>query len=589
MCADGYSVGSSETSTMAIAGSSMCVSSQAGVTSTCGRLCGSEYAVEPGMPPSSSCVPDELLHAALGLAVDPVAERLVELALVAIGDQDALEHEAHVLGGHRPGRALAEGALLAEAAAEVQLEAEHLLVAATGERALQPDVGDLVLGAGVRAAVHVDADRRLEIAHALLEVGDDARRDLLGLADRETAELDAGAGDGLAAERGRLDRRAGSGHLGLGLLDVLVRHVEHEHVLAVGEAHAPVAEVLGDPGEGDHLLARHATAQRGAAERVAPGLALRRDPDVVAHRGERGDRVGGVRQGTAEAQLELGAHAIDAPLVHEELRAGAGALEAVAVVAEDGGQLLGDLDHVVDRSEHAETPSHARGGAESTADPHVIAVAELGIDDADEADVVDLVLRAVMAAGADRDLELARQIGEAAVADEVRRQLVDDRAGVEELVGRHTGERAADHVPPDVTAGLGARQPDPLERVEDLRDVLDAEPVELQALARRDVARRAPEAHGEIADRSQLLGGDGAVRHAHAQHEVAVLLGPLRVQAPPLREREVVGGERVEAAAPRCDEQVVQDVQPVLALLDPLDLGTQVPSPSATVGLPLSR
>ena len=133
-----------------------------------------------------------------------------------------------------------------------------------------------------------------------------------------------------------------------------------------------------------------------------------------------------------------------------------------------------------------------------------------------------------------------------------------------------------DHVAPDVAAGLGAREADAVERVEDLGQVLDAQPVQLQALARRHVSGRATEAHGEIADRAQLLRGDRAVRDAHAQHEVAVLLGPLRVHAPPLREREVVGRERVEAAVTGCSEQVVQDVEPVLALLDPLDLGSQV-------------
>ncbi len=112
--------------------------------------------------------------------------------------------------------------------------------------------------------------------------------------------------------------------------------------------------------------------------------------------------------------------------------------------------------------------------------------------------------------------------------------------------------------------------------VEDLGHVLDAQPVQLQALARRDVAGRAPEAHREVADRAQLLGRHGAVRHAHAQHQVAVLLGPLRVQAPPLREREVVGRERVEAARARSDQQVLQDVEAVLALLDALDLRAQI-------------
>ena len=222
---------------------------------------------------------DELLQASLGLAVDPAAERLADRSLVAVGEQHALEDEADVLGRHRLCGALAERPLLAEAASEMQLEAEHLLVAAARERALQADVGDLVLGARVRAAVHVDAHRRLEVAHPILEVGDDPRRDLLGLADREPAELDAGARDRLPAERARAHRRAGRGHLGRRLLDVLVRHVEHEHVLPVREPDAAVAEVLGDPRERDHLLARaggRAASRRRARSAPARAAASRR-------------------------------------------------------------------------------------------------------------------------------------------------------------------------------------------------------------------------------------------------------------------------------------------------------------------------
>ena len=68
-------------------------------------------------------------------------------------------------------------AVLAQAAAEVQLEAHHLRAAALGQRALQADVGDLVLGAGVRAAVDVDAHGGVEVAEVRLEVLDDAGRD----------------------------------------------------------------------------------------------------------------------------------------------------------------------------------------------------------------------------------------------------------------------------------------------------------------------------------------------------------------------------------------------------------------------------
>ena len=57
-----------------------------------------------------------------------------------------------------------------------------------------------------------------------------------------------------------------------------------------------------------------------------------------------------------------------------------------------------------------------RVGRQAAADPQVEAGAVLGVDDADEGDVVDLVHDVLQAAG-DRGLELARQVGELRVAD----------------------------------------------------------------------------------------------------------------------------------------------------------------------------
>ena len=221
------------------------------------------------------------------------------------------------------------------------------------------------------------------------------------------------------------------------------------------------------------------------------------------------------------------------------------------MVAEERRDLLGDLGHLVERRERAEPAAHAGRRTEPAPDPDVVAVPELGMHDADEPDVVDLVLRAPVRAARDRDLELARQVREPAIAHEVARDVVHDRGRVEELIRRDARERAADDVAPHVAAGLRTREPDPRERVEYLGQVLDLQPVQLQALARRDVARAAPEAQRQIGDRGELRRSADPVRDADAHHQVAVFLGPLRVHAPPLGEHKVVGRERSEATRNR--------------------------------------
>src|SRR5215212_20340 len=102
----------------------------------------------------------------------------------------------------------AEGGLHAEVAAQVHLEAlDHLAVGVADHRALEPDVGGLESGAAVRAAVDVDADRHIEVGQPLLQLRVQVLRVLLGLDDRELAELQAGASHRAAAEGARADQQ----------------------------------------------------------------------------------------------------------------------------------------------------------------------------------------------------------------------------------------------------------------------------------------------------------------------------------------------------------------------------------------------
>ena len=103
----------------------------------------------------------------------------------------------------------AEVGLQPGGAAEVHLEALDLVaVGVEHQLALEADVGDLGAGAGVRAAVDVDGDRRVEVGEPPLELGDEVAGAVLGVDDRELAELDAGAGHRVAAAScdGRAER-----------------------------------------------------------------------------------------------------------------------------------------------------------------------------------------------------------------------------------------------------------------------------------------------------------------------------------------------------------------------------------------------
>ena len=286
----------------------------------------------------------------------------------------------------------------------------------------------------------------------------------------------------------------------------------------------------------------------------------------------------------AELSLDLGAQPLDSPLVDQELDAGAGALGALALVAVELGDRPADVGGLVRAGEDVQPPAHPGGRAQAAADPHVVADLAVLLD-RHQADVVDLVLGAAVGACRHRHLELAGQVGELAVADEGALELLHQRPRVDQLVAVDACQRAADHVSPDVAAGLRERQPDRVQLVQHHRHVLDRQVVQLDVLAGGDVAHAAAVALGQPADRAQLLGADDAVGELHPQHEQPVgilggagiarrgrLRGALGVDPVPAEQREVVGLDRVESQ-PRVAVDVGEHVEAVLAGLDVLDLG----------------
>jgi hypothetical protein len=144
------------------------------------------------------------------------------------------------------------------------------------------------------------------------------------------------------------------------------------------------------------------------------------------------------------------------------------------------------------------------------------------------------------------------------------------RVPVDELLVADARQGAADHVAGDVAAGALDREADAVQPLVDLGDVVERDPVDLDALPRRAVEEAAAEVGGDARDRVRLLTGEHALDDLDAQHEVAVL-GVVGVQTPPLQARHVVVVERLPALV-RGSHELRVDVEPVLLLLDALDL-----------------
>ena len=244
-------------------------------------------------------------------------------------------------------------------------------------------------------------------------------------------------------------------------------------------------------------------------------------------------------QRPADALDELLAEGLGTDAVEQELQPGATPLGAVLVgVAEDGGHALDDLGGLLGRHEDVDPAREAGRVGEPAAHAQIEAARAVGGDRGREGDVVDQPAGAVLGATRDRDLVLARKVRVELVAEEVAVDGLGRGVAVEDLLVADAGERAADDVARDVAAGALRGEPAGVETAEDLRDLLEPDPVDLEALARRAVDDPAAEVLGDRGDRPRLLGGQHALDDLDALHEVAVAR-VVRVQAVPLQAGDV--------------------------------------------------
>ena len=170
---------------------------------------------------------------------------------------------------------------------------------------------------------------------------------------------------------------------------------------------------------------------------------------------------------------------------------------------------------------------------------------------ADERDVIDLVDHVLTRVARDRRLEFARQILKLLPQHVLVLDLFDRRRRVDDLVLCHARYRGPHDHARHIAARIPRVQSDGLELLPDRRHILDADPVQLDILAVRQVRRGAAVVTGDLPHRARLVRGALSAVETHARHEELVLqlkivlarvltaqvLLALRVQTQPLETR----------------------------------------------------
>src|SRR6185437_7338610 len=262
--------------------------------------------------------------------------------------------------------------------------------------------------------------------------------------------------------------------------------------------------------------------------------------------------------------LDLLAEALHAEGTHQNLDARLVDVVAAAMAvvdAQDGLEVGQEVRQWQELTDHA---TDDRRAPEAAAHQHLKANRTLGVAAHVQTDVVHLGGGAVGRRAGDRDLELAREIGEFGIQC---CPLTHDLAvgpRIVELIRRDSGEMVGCHIADTIAAGLDGMHLDRGELPQDLRHLLEAGPVELQVLAGGEMPGAPVEAFRDLPELAQLTRAEQPVGNGNAQHggmtlDVQTIAQP---QAPELVLRQFAGQEAPglvgELRDPLIDKRLVE-------------------------------
>ena len=208
---------------------------------------------------------------------------------------------------------------------------------------------------------------------------------------------------------------------------------------------------------------------------------------------------------------------------------------AVPARVEDADDRLRDGEHLAlgdELEELAAARAHERGAAARRDAKAASAVARARV----EAEIVHERVRVVRPAAGERDLELARERARERMPQEVACERARVGRRVEHLVRRDARRGARRHVAHRVAARLARGHSRGGELAHRVRHLLERHEVELEVLARRDVAEPARVPLGDVGDHLELARRQDALRDLRAQHGHAAVLA-LAVRAAKQPER----------------------------------------------------
>ena len=347
---------------------------------------------------------------------------------VEVGEQTG-DGVGNFFGGATIAYGTRDGSDLTDTAADAEVVGVDHLAIGFDFLALDADVGNPVLPAGVGAAGNVETKLLRIIGETIFELLGEPAGKGFGFGEGEFAEFRASASDGATGEGGSFYGKTGGGELVDDGGNVGFGDIDEQKILHWGVTHVAIAVTLGEIGGKGKLRRSDAAADDRGADGIVAGLFLRNHADVVAMnvRG-RSDWFSGI-EWKVEAGLQGGQERVGGPVVLEEEIFHARFFARVAKnfgIAEEGGNgadhgnNLVPLDEGVERNGEMRLRGEAAGYTEGKTGFEISgewrsAIAKASAD-SDERDVVDFGVGAPVGAGGDGNFEFAGEIVEVGIA-----------------------------------------------------------------------------------------------------------------------------------------------------------------------------
>ena len=351
----------------------------------------------------------------------------------------------------------------------------------------EADIRDLRVRAGMGAAGEIDSNGHAQTWKTFVQLSRDPVQGVLGLDRGKAAVSPSGAGGLVPAEGLRAQRIAGKNVFRTKIRAPVFGDIQDDQLVRVRRAQLTVAVFFRERDDFAKVRRREHTPGDTEPGVVKPRLLLFVNAVEVAPVPGFGEGAAAVRQRPCD-RLNQSFSFARADVFDQVFQAAVVSFGAVAAVAKNTGNGLGHIDRALGRYEQVEGLGELWLARKAAADPDVEPRRmRRPVNSGDEGQIVDSGVSHIVGIGGEAQFVFSREISVIGIPNKSPDRFIDDRFGVEEFFRIDAHQRVAEDVPRDVPAAFNGRQADAVQCAENVRNFIQSQIMNLNALPNGDL------------------------------------------------------------------------------------------------------